>query len=322
MQTNPLVSILTPTYNHEKYIAECIASVQNQSYTNWEMIIVNDGSTDSTQSIAETFAANDPRIKIYKQENLGILQLHKTYNFALNKSTGKYIAVLEGDDIWFPEKLMLQVASLEKNENAVLSWGQAMSVSTDLNKNFGIVPNLKFSADIFTNSPPKVSLHELIFSNFLPALTVLIRKEKLVEIGGFIQNFELPLVDLPTWQRLSFLGPFCYINQPLGYWRTSPNQITKTHTIAMIEGVYQLALQLYKQESSYFNSLNISENLIHRHFRKRLIVNYCHAGNFCLTRKDYAQARINFYKSISSFGCLKISWKIRALWGILKSYIL
>jgi len=119
----PLVSIITPTYNHKNYIADCIKSAQNQTYTNWEMIIVDDGSTDETLSVAKSFAEKDERIQVYTQKNVGIFRLSETYNFALAKSKGKYIGILEGDDVWLPEKLALQVPTLEDDDTAVLSWG-------------------------------------------------------------------------------------------------------------------------------------------------------------------------------------------------------
>jgi len=107
--SSPLVSIISPTYNHEKYIAECILSAQSQTYTYWEMLVVDDGSTDLTLSIARSFAEKDPRIRVFTQKNVGIFRLAETYNFALSQANGKYIAVLEGDDVWLPEKLALQV---------------------------------------------------------------------------------------------------------------------------------------------------------------------------------------------------------------------
>ena len=116
----PLVSIITPTYNHEKYIGDCIRSAQDQTYTNWEMIIVDDGSTDNTFTIAQIAAASDDRIKVFTQKNVGIFRLGETYNFAFAQSKGEYIAVLEGDDVWLPEKLQWQVETMETNKNAVL----------------------------------------------------------------------------------------------------------------------------------------------------------------------------------------------------------
>lgn len=88
-----LISIITPTYNHEKYISDCILSVQQQTYSNWEMIIVDDGSTDNTFQVANEIAKIDNRIRLYTQKNIGVFRLGETYNFALSKAEGKYIAI-------------------------------------------------------------------------------------------------------------------------------------------------------------------------------------------------------------------------------------
>ena len=108
-----LVSIITPTFNAQKYIRATIESVQNQSYQNWEMILVDDASTDQTVSIIKEFAANDNRIKLTelsKNSGNGFAR-----NVALEKATGKYIAYLDADDLWFPMKLEKQIAFLKTN---------------------------------------------------------------------------------------------------------------------------------------------------------------------------------------------------------------
>lgn len=110
----PLVSILTPAYNSEKFIAETIRSVQNQNYTNWEMIIVDDGSIDKTSSIASEMAKTDSRIKVFvleKNSGTGIAR-----NTALTKSSGRYIAFLDADDLWKPQKLQKQIDFLDINK--------------------------------------------------------------------------------------------------------------------------------------------------------------------------------------------------------------
>ena len=89
------VSIITPTYNHEKYIEDCIKSVLKQTYEDWEMIIIDDASTDNTVKIAEKYEKEDSRIKlIAHEENYGPYRLYETYNEAFNKSKGQFIAIL------------------------------------------------------------------------------------------------------------------------------------------------------------------------------------------------------------------------------------
>jgi teichuronic acid biosynthesis glycosyltransferase TuaG len=108
-----LVSIIIPTYNTEKFISATLQSVINQSYKNCEMILVDDASTDQTVSIIEEFAQNDSRIKLFKlAKNSGN---GFARNVALEKATGKYIAYLDADDVWFPEKLEKQIQFLKSN---------------------------------------------------------------------------------------------------------------------------------------------------------------------------------------------------------------
>lgn len=94
----PLVSIITPLYNSEKYIAETIESVLAQTYSNWEMIIVDDCSKDNSTKIVEEYQKKDRRIKLYRNEiNKGVSY---TRNRAIDLSQGKYIAFLDSDDLW------------------------------------------------------------------------------------------------------------------------------------------------------------------------------------------------------------------------------
>jgi teichuronic acid biosynthesis glycosyltransferase TuaG len=108
-----LVSIIIPTYNTEKFIGLTLKSVQNQSYQNWEIILVDDASTDKTVEIIKDFIEKDNRIKFFqvaKNSGNGVAR-----NIALEKATGKYIAYLDADDLWFSTKLEKQVQFLKQN---------------------------------------------------------------------------------------------------------------------------------------------------------------------------------------------------------------
>jgi len=108
-----LVSIITPSFNSENFISETIQSVLKQNYTNWEMIIVDDFSTDKTVEIVKELASKDKRIQLFeldKNSGTGIAR-----NFGLNKSSGKYIAFLDADDVWKSEKLEIQIDFLKTN---------------------------------------------------------------------------------------------------------------------------------------------------------------------------------------------------------------
>ena len=108
-----LVSIITPTYNSEAFIAQTIESVQNQTYQNWEMIIVDDGSTDKTVEVIQNYINRDSRIQLHKlQENSGAGVVR---NYAVELAKGKYISFLDSDDLWKPQKLEKQIAFLLEN---------------------------------------------------------------------------------------------------------------------------------------------------------------------------------------------------------------
>lgn len=109
----PLVSIVTPCYNSENYISETIESVINQTYSNWEMIIVDDISFDNSIEIIKKYCEKDSRIKYYILEEKGGASLAR--NKAIRESKGKYIAFLDSDDLWKEEKLEKQVKFMEEN---------------------------------------------------------------------------------------------------------------------------------------------------------------------------------------------------------------
>jgi len=226
---NELVSIITPTYNHEQFIGQCIESVLAQTYKRWEQIIIDDGSRDGTRDIAAAY--EDERIVYIRQENMGIWNLNKIYNRALELSHGGLIAVLEGDDFWPDYKLERQVGAFS-NEDTVMSWGKAYLTNSKGK------PIMATPADVrpFMNRSKSQTLRQLLFQNPIPSSTVMCRKEALLKAGGFKQPSGLPYVDLPTWLELSLLGDFCVIDEILGCWRKHEGQISSTMKASLNEG--------------------------------------------------------------------------------------
>lgn len=108
-----LVSIITPCYNGEQFISETIESVESQTYPNWEMLIVDDGSTDGSEEIINQYAEKDSRIKLIKQKNAGSAEAR---NNGIRHAQGQYIALLDSDDVWLPEFLSSQIEFMNKNK--------------------------------------------------------------------------------------------------------------------------------------------------------------------------------------------------------------
>lgn len=113
----PLVSVIMPAYNAEKYISESIESVIAQSYKNWELLITDDRSTDNTQQIINEYATKDQRIKLFINEQNGGAGVAR--NNSIKQANGRFIAFLDSDDLWLPEKLNKQIKFMIKNNYAL-----------------------------------------------------------------------------------------------------------------------------------------------------------------------------------------------------------
>jgi glycosyltransferase involved in cell wall biosynthesis len=217
--SNPLVSILTPTYNHERFISACIESVLSQSYSNWEMIIVDDDSQDRTPDVVALY--NDPRIRYFRQERKGLLKLDETYNFALQQSRGDLVAILPGDDCWTRERLEIQVPLFQDRE-VVLCFGRYRIIDPD--GRFLDRPSPASFKIHVLNRPMGTVIKDMLLRRLpLHPTTFIITHEALARIGGFHLH---SLEELPTWLRLAWEGEFRYIDGHLGYWRRHPNQAT------------------------------------------------------------------------------------------------
>lgn len=223
MHSLPLVSVITPTYNHEKYIGPCIESLLSQTYSNWEQIIIDDGSRDATQSIVEQY--KDKRVRYIRQENQGIESLPHTYNRALSVSCGSLIAILEGDDLWPPSKLAV-MAHAFLDPCVVLAYGEMreIDVAGKLAARIGATTrkHRKLSRSVLFNDPVRSAIPYMLTvrgHSMIPASTVLIRRIALQAIGGFQYVQGQRYTDYPTFIALALQGRFCFFPQVMGYRR-------------------------------------------------------------------------------------------------------
>ncbi len=322
MSDNPLVSIITPTYNHEKYIGECIESVINQTFINWELIIINDGSRDNTLAVAQRYARADKRIHIIDQENKGIFRLAATYNSALDKAKGEFIAILEGDDYWEPDKLEIQVGVLKNDNSIIMGWGKAVSRVGFQREVYQVHPARQEKHIKYFTNEPTGSFFNAVFDNFFAPLTFIIRKDALTRIGGFIQVNPFPSVDLSTVLALSQLGKFHYFDKVLGTWRIFPNQTTKTLNNDILEGGNKIILGHYQSLSTQQKeNLWFDEEYIRDNYKRRKIITFARSGRFKLIRRDFKGARKDYIAALKMYGLKEPVWKIRALTGLVFSFL-
>jgi glycosyltransferase involved in cell wall biosynthesis len=203
------ISILTTTYNQKRFLRKCINSVRNQTHQNYEHIILDDGSTDGTEEFMKQYK-KDPKIIYVKREHVGMGKLKEIYNHGLSLAKGTFITILEADDFYPKNKLAIQLQAM-KNPEIVLSFGKVMMVDAD-NKTLGINPPKNTFNDV------KDWLSPLIIRDYIPTLTVMIKKSALEKIGGFHQPEGEKCVDYLTFLELARVGKFTFVNEVLGYW--------------------------------------------------------------------------------------------------------
>lgn len=200
-----LVSIITPLYNSEKYIEETIESVLNQTYKNWEMLIVDDCSKDNGVEIVNEYVLKDKRIKLFRNEkNEGV---SFSRNRAIDLSQGKYIAFLDSDDLWKREKLEKQISFMEKN-NIDLSYTGYEKINMD--------GSLRGEIKV----PEKLDYRELLKNCLINCISGVYRKEKL-EVFRFRKT---KAEDYIFWLEILKQVDYAYgIQESLAYYRVSNN---------------------------------------------------------------------------------------------------
>ena len=282
---SPLVSIITPTYNHAAYIQACIASVQAQTYTDWEMIVVNDGSTDQTAQLVRELAEHDPRITLIDQPNVGPLRLDQTYNTALARARGELIAVLEGDDFWPPDKLSLQVPL--HTPDVIMSYGH-FELDTPTEHRPGPKPTFEGALD------SGAFLREVVLGRSqMLAVTQIISAWALKAIGGFLQDGSPGAVDMATLLALAGLdGEVVYSPSLLGYWRQHPGQSTQVRGLKLVEYNLQLSLKaLNGLTPDGRTRLNVTEAQVVAARQAQLADAYLGAMRHCLIKRNRSEAR-------------------------------
>ena len=236
MSLKPFVTVIMPVFNCEQYVQEAVTSIINQSFTNFEFLIIDDASTDGTVQLIKKF--NDPRIKlIEKPLNTG---LTKSLNYGLSIAKGTYIARMDGDDISYPRRFEKQIAFLESHPEVVLCGTNYTILGTNIDKN---VPNLH--EDI------KVGLLE---GSCIGHPTVMIRKSTLDQ-NGITYNFEEePAEDFNLWIRLLKFGKLYNLPEVLLAYRVHEHQVSKERRDSQqYKGVNSKLLLLNYLEFSYDN---------------------------------------------------------------------
>lgn len=203
----PFVSVIIPTFNGARFINETIESALAQTYDNYEVIVIDDGSTDDTVARVERFGN---RIRFLQKDNGGPASAR---NYGIERAHGSLIALLDHDDLWLPERLALQVDFLEQHPEVALVYADAYLLETG---------NANSARTCFEIDPPQRGMvfDKLLARNFIPNLTVLVRRTIFDEFGLFDASGNiLTSDDYHKWLQVTLHYPIDYIAQPLGSFR-------------------------------------------------------------------------------------------------------
>lgn len=208
-KNNPLISVIIPAYNAEKFITETINSVLAQTYNNIEIIVVDDGSTDSTIEKVKLFG---DKVNIFSQPNSGV---SKARNFAVEKSKGELLAFVDADDLWLPTKIEKQFSSISKQrwshcDSFYIGFNQdGKTRRSDLTKQYG--------GQVFD---------KLLINNFITTSTILIQKDLFLTHGGFDESLPV-LEDWKLWMDIAQKEDIHYLEEPLTQYRVYPGSTSR-----------------------------------------------------------------------------------------------
>jgi len=207
MSSSPIISVLMTSYNREKYISQAIESVLQSSFENFELLVVDDGSTDGTVEIARSYAARDARVKVHcNPENLGD---YFNRNRAAELAQGHFLKYLDSDDAFYPHGLEVMVRSMQQFPNAALGMIQPP------------LPDARYPLQV---SPVEAYQGQFFGSGLLncgPTGTI-IRADAFRAVGGF--SGRRYVGDIELWFKLAALHPVVLLMQGLAWWRTHEQQ--------------------------------------------------------------------------------------------------
>jgi len=212
-QNNPRVSVVIPTYNRAADLQRALNSVLAQTYNDWEILVVDNNSTDDTDEIVSAF--NDSRISIHKVNNNGVIAVSR--NKGIGEAKGEFIAFLDSDDWWVPEKLEKSVNYLEKGNDLVYHdlWIVEMGKKTKHTKTVGV---RDLTSPIFDDL--------ILHGSAIPNSSVVVRTKLLRKINGLSEDIKLIAAeDYDCWLRISIITDrFTCVPGVLGfYWQGSSN---------------------------------------------------------------------------------------------------
>lgn len=293
MNNQPLVSVVTATYNMAQYVEEALDSILGQTYPNIEAVVIDDGSKDNTKEILARYA-DEPRVKIFHQENAGQTVAK---NRGLAECSGDFVGFCDSDNAWLPNKIATQLEAFTGDNPPGVVYG-----------------DIQFIDDKGIDLPtPKVQRHSgritgrLLADNFVPFNTCLVPRDILTEVGGFDESLSMA-IDYDLWLRISTRYDFLHLPKVLARYRIWGGQMS------------------HRTGDRLDNALRMMEKFLHNHedsvseveTRRAWAYTYTTRGLWLSQTGRRSEAMFDFQTAIEKYPLDVRAWKsmIRLLLGM------
>jgi glycosyltransferase involved in cell wall biosynthesis len=215
------LSVVVTVYNNSEHIESTLTSIAQQTYPHFEVVVVDDGSTDETPALIETFCARDPRFVLYRQKNGGA---SRARNYGIEQAKGDWVALCDGDDMWLEDKLAAQVAFIKEHEHRYAEPFIAVGGSQYFLNAKGTKAR-KFGGMGIQTAEEFLRIRQQHGSIMLPTSTLLFKKEYFYRVGGYDPE-DIAANDLGFLMRLADHGIMLNMSRPLGYYRVYSGSLT------------------------------------------------------------------------------------------------
>ncbi|HBR15679.1 MAG TPA: hypothetical protein DD723_09130 [Candidatus Omnitrophica bacterium] len=299
LRMKPIVSVIIPSYNCAKYLPEALDSVVAQTYQDYEVIIINNGSSDNTEQIVQSYIQRfGPRFRYIYQENSGVSCAR---NAGIQTAQGKYLAMLDADDKWYPHRLAEGIKVIESAEDIGLVHARSMRI-TETGEQIGSVQRdtRYLTGWIFE--------HVFLRRANISCPTVLLKKECCDKVDLFDEHLSmLGSEDRELWMRIAQKYRIVFIDDILSYYRVRKGSMSRNNQ-------RMLKAQLYVVDK-YCPENGLNQRLRHQ----ALAQIYRNAGDDFLLDKDFRQAS-EFYKKSLSFNPLSFWTRVNYMKSVWKGY--
>lgn len=286
----PKLSVIIASYNHQDYIAETLKSLEQQTFQDFEIIVIDDGSTDKTVEVVKNLPS---RAQIFTQENQGVVAAR---NRGASLAKGQYICFVDSDDVVLPGRFERQVAAMDSDPEVGLVFADALIIDST-SRQIG-----KFS-DVYPVIPGDVAEMLAMHYCFTPMITVMVRAEVLKKTGPFEKPG--PISDYMKWIEVAHLSKVYYDPEPLGCWRRHQTSTSKGANKVKIYAGTRMALKKILRKYPELKA-KIGKKIVKRFSRSYFLTAFWLAaeGNVKRARKYYCKAVKVYPRSFENWGGL------------------